>query len=122
VGWGSGGWKLWAAWARNFRTPSFDDLYGDEQFRKGNPDLEPETSESYDGGIGLALRSGPFRVALVLSLIVHLVLLVVIGWGRLEHEVGSGRRIPLMRVRLLSPATPVAVPAAPAIRPAAKQP
>ena len=50
---------------------------------------------------GLALRSGPFRVALVLSLIVHLVLLVVFGWGRLGREGGSDRSIPLMRVRLL---------------------
>ena len=58
VGWGSGGWKLWAAWARNFRTPSFDDLYRDEQFLKGNPDLEPETSESYDGGIEMGGAGG----------------------------------------------------------------
>ena len=71
---------------------------------------------------GLALRSGPFRVALVLSLIVHLVLLVVFGWGRLGREGGSERRIPLMRVRLLPPATPVVVPAAPAIKPAVGQP
>jgi protein TonB len=71
---------------------------------------------------GLALRSGPFRVALVLSLIVHLVLFVVIGWGRLGREGGSERRIPLMRVRLLLPAIPVEVPAAPAITPAVKQP
>jgi len=71
---------------------------------------------------GLAMRSGPFRVALVLSLVVHLVLLVVFGWGRLGREGGSDRRIPLMRVRLLSPATPVEVPAVPAIKPAVKQP
>jgi len=71
---------------------------------------------------GLALRSGPFRVAFVLSLIVHLALLLVFGWGRLGRADGSERRIPLMRVRLLSPAPPVEVPAAPAIKPALTQP
>ena len=63
VGWGSGGWKLWAAWAKNFRTPSFDDLYWDEQFLKGNPDLEPETSESYDGGIEMGGGWGRVRLS-----------------------------------------------------------
>jgi outer membrane cobalamin receptor len=63
VGWGSGGWKLWAAWARNFRTPSFDDLYWDEQFLKGNPDLEPESSESYDGGIEIGGEWGRVRLS-----------------------------------------------------------
>ena len=69
--------------------------------------------------LGLALRSGPFRVALVLSLIVHLLLLAVVGrWGGAGRERGSGRRIPLMRVRLLAPA-PAAAPDAPASVPSA---
>jgi len=63
VGWGSGGWKLWAGWAKNFRTPSFDDLYWDEQFLKGNPDLKPETSESYDGGIEMGWSGGRVRLS-----------------------------------------------------------
>ncbi len=63
VGWGNGGWKLWAAWAKNFRTPSFDDLYRDEQFLKGNPDLKPETSESYDGGIEMGGSWGRVRLS-----------------------------------------------------------
>jgi vitamin B12 transporter len=63
VGWGNGGWKLWAAWARNFRTPSFDDLYGNGQFHKGNPDLKPETSESYDGGIEMGGGWGRVRMS-----------------------------------------------------------
>ncbi|MHB8837120.1 MAG: energy transducer TonB [Candidatus Methylomirabilia bacterium] len=71
---------------------------------------------------GLALRSGPFRVAFVISLIVHLALLAVFGWGKLGREGGGERRIPLMRVRLLSPAPPAEVPAAPAVKPAAGQP
>jgi hypothetical protein len=67
---------------------------------------------------GLALRSGPFRVALVVSLIVHLALLAFIGRGGLGRGGASERRIPLMRVRLLPPASPpVAVPAAPAVPP-----
>ncbi len=66
---------------------------------------------------GLALRSGPFRVALVLSLIVHLALLIVFSWGRLGRESGGDRRIPLMRVRLLPPEAPLEVPAAPAHQP-----
>jgi periplasmic protein TonB len=71
---------------------------------------------------GLALRSGPFRVALVISLVVHLVLLVVVGWGGLGREGKKERRIPLMRVRLLSPAPlPADVPAAPTVKPAVRQ-
>lgn len=68
--------------------------------------------------LGLALRSGPFRVALVLSVILHVVFLVAIRRGVPEH--GEGGRIPLMRVRLLRPAAaPVTTPAsaaAPAVR------
>jgi len=68
---------------------------------------------------GLALLSGPFRVALVLSLIAHLVLMIVIGPRGEGREGGGERRIPLMRVRLLAPASlPAAVPAVPAIKPA----
>lgn len=63
VGWGSGGWKLWAAWARNFRTPSFEELYRDEQFFKGAADLAPETAESYDGGIEMGGASGRVRLS-----------------------------------------------------------
>lgn len=51
MGWDNGSWKLWAAWARGARTPNFDELYWREQFLRGNPNLKPETSESYEGGI-----------------------------------------------------------------------
>jgi outer membrane cobalamin receptor len=63
VGWGSDGWKLWAAWARNYRTPGFDELYRDRQFLKGNPDLEAETAESFDGGIEIGGAGGLLRVS-----------------------------------------------------------
>jgi protein TonB len=71
---------------------------------------------------GLALRSGPFRVAFVLSLIVHLVLLIVFSWGRLGGESVGERRIPLMRVRLIPPAAEVDVPASSPTEPAIKPP
>lgn len=72
---------------------------------------------------GLALRSGPFRVAFVLSLIVHLVLIVVLGRGVAERASGFERRIPLMRVRLLPPGiSPAALPAVPASMPAIPRP
>jgi len=63
VGWGSGGWKLWAAWARSWRAPGFDELYRDEQFVKGDPDLKLETSESYDGGIEMGGAGGRVRLS-----------------------------------------------------------
>lgn len=55
--------------------------------------------------LGQAFQSGPFRVALVVSLIVHLALLVFLSWGGVGREGGGERRIPLMRVRLLPPAS-----------------
>ena len=63
VGWGGGGWKLWAAWAKNFRTPNFEERFLDGQFVKGNPDLEPESANNYDGGIELAGESGRVRLS-----------------------------------------------------------
>lgn len=48
------------------------------------------------GELALLARSGPFRVALVLSLLLHLALLVVPG-GRGRDEQGA----PRMRVRLV---------------------
>lgn len=63
VAWEGGGWKLWTAWARNFRTPGFEELYRDEQFFKGNPDLRPETAESFDGGIELGGAAGRVRLS-----------------------------------------------------------
>lgn len=67
--------------------------------------------------LGQALHSGPFRVALVLSLIVHLVLLAVLGWGGPGREGQGERRIRLMRVQLLRP--PPEVPAPPVVQPPA---
>jgi hypothetical protein len=64
--------------------------------------------------LGLLARSGPFRVALVLSLLLHLALLYFVGWR------GPGRAgeppVPQMRVHLilLPPEPPGAPPAAPA--------
>ncbi len=63
VGWEGGGWKLWAAWARNFRTPAFEELYRDELSLKGNPDLAPETAEGFDGGIEVGGAAGRVRLS-----------------------------------------------------------
>ena len=51
VAWEAGGWKLWGAWAEGFRAPNFEELYRDEQFLQGNPDLRPETAQSWEGGL-----------------------------------------------------------------------
>lgn len=60
--------------------------------------------------LGQALHSGPFRVALLLSLIVHLVLLVFLGRGGLGREDRDEKRIRLMRVQLLRPPSGAAAP------------
>ena len=48
--------------------------------------------------LGSLVRSGPFRIAVVVSLLLHLALLVFSGgWGRVE----GARSVALMRVRLV---------------------
>ncbi len=63
VGWGSGGWKLWSAWANNFRAPSFEELYANGRYLQGDPDLKLETSDSFDGGIELGGGGGRVRLS-----------------------------------------------------------
>ena len=66
----------------------------------------------------LATRGGPFRVALTLSLIVHLVALFILGRAGVKREGAL-----LMHVRLLAAEpVPEPVPAAPAITPPANKP
>ena len=61
----------------------------------------------------LAVRGGPFRVALALSLVGHLVLLAVFGRAGLGVANWGDRNNPVMHVRLLPPEPlPAAVPAA----------
>lgn len=62
-GWGRGGWKFSAGWARGRRVPGFDELYRDEESFQGNPDLKPETSESYEGSAELAGGGGRVRLS-----------------------------------------------------------
>jgi outer membrane cobalamin receptor len=45
------GWRLWGSSARGYRAPNFDDLYWNDQFLQGNPDLKPETSWGWEGGL-----------------------------------------------------------------------
>jgi outer membrane cobalamin receptor len=44
------GWSLRGSVARGYRTPTFDDLFWNDPFARGNPDLDPETSWSYELG------------------------------------------------------------------------
>ncbi len=46
---------------KSYRVPTFDDLYWpDEGWAKGNPDLKPETSTSFDFGLFLNKKSNAF--------------------------------------------------------------
>lgn len=63
VGWEANGWKLWGAWARGYRAPTLDELYRNETFFQGNPELLPETSESYEGGAEMVGGGGRVRVS-----------------------------------------------------------
>jgi iron complex outermembrane receptor protein len=47
----SHGLRLHAAAGRGFRLPTYVDLYYADPTTIGNPDLKPETSQSYEGGI-----------------------------------------------------------------------
>ncbi len=45
--------------ARGYRTPTFDDLYWNDAYARGNPDLQPERSWSYElSAAGRALETG----------------------------------------------------------------
>ena len=70
----------------------------------------------------LAVRGGPFRVAFVLSLIAHVLLVVVFGRAGLWRAGGIEPKNPLMHVRLLPPEPlPATVHAAPTIKPPVRQ-
>ncbi|MEK7254665.1 MAG: TonB-dependent receptor [Bacteroidota bacterium] len=44
-------WKLLGRVAKNYNVPTFNDLYWQDAFAKGNPDLQPETAWSQEAGI-----------------------------------------------------------------------
>ncbi len=50
--------KLRASYGTGFRAPSFLDLYGQNPFYVGNPDLDPERSRGWDAGIDYTLPRG----------------------------------------------------------------
>jgi len=54
--------KLRASYGTAFRSPSFLDLYGQNAFYVGNPNLRPETARGWDAGVDYYLkdRSGTF--------------------------------------------------------------
>lgn len=45
-----GGRRLWLSVARAFRAPSFEDLYWQDPWSSGNPDLRPETATAFQAG------------------------------------------------------------------------
>jgi len=54
--------RLRANVERSYRVPNFDELYFDEEFVRGDPNLEPEDAIDADLGFGLGLdRAGPLR-------------------------------------------------------------
>lgn len=60
-----GGARIWLASARGYRAPTFDDLYWSDAYMKGNPDLKPEKSWSYEYGMEKAWKgAGLVRLSL----------------------------------------------------------
>jgi len=49
--WLKPGWKLKASASRAFRLPSYTDLYYSDPVNQSNPNLLPETSWGYEGGL-----------------------------------------------------------------------
>lgn len=45
------GMRFRASYGTGFRAPTLNDLYYDEPFMRGNPDLKPEESESWEAGV-----------------------------------------------------------------------
>ena len=49
--WLKAGWKLKGSAGRAFRLPTYTDLYYSDPATTGNPNLQPETAWSYEGGV-----------------------------------------------------------------------
>src|SRR5450432_33625 len=45
------GWRLKGSVSRAFRIPTYTDLYHNDPFNHGNPNLKPESGWSYEGGV-----------------------------------------------------------------------
>ena len=59
---------------RSYRAPSFDELYFDTGFVKGDPDLSPEDAWSFDGGVTLAAGKASLDVSAFHQRIENLIL------------------------------------------------
>jgi len=53
-----GGTIVRASAGKSFRAPTFNDLYYNDGFFSGNPNLRPETAKEYEAGIDQPLGSG----------------------------------------------------------------
>lgn len=49
--WPKAGWKLKGSISHAFRLPTYTDLYYSDPANAGNPNLQPETAWSYEGGL-----------------------------------------------------------------------
>jgi outer membrane receptor for ferrienterochelin and colicins len=56
--------NIFASYGEAYRAPTFDELYWDEFWLKGNPDLEPEKSKNYEIGIKSRLNNSKLEVVL----------------------------------------------------------
>jgi iron complex outermembrane receptor protein len=61
--WLKAGWKLKGSVSHAFRLPTYTDLYYSDPANVGNPNLQPETAWSYEGGL-LWDRGGRFQAAM----------------------------------------------------------
>lgn len=57
------GINLRASYSEGFRAPSLVELYYDDTYGKGNPDLRPEKSRQYELGLGVQRGSDNFDIA-----------------------------------------------------------
>jgi outer membrane receptor for ferrienterochelin and colicins len=56
--------NIFASYGEAYRAPTFDELYWDESWLKGNPYLEPEKSKNYEIGIKSRLNKSKLEVVL----------------------------------------------------------
>lgn len=45
-------WRVWSSAGSGFKAPTFSELFAASAFERGNPELRPERSRSYEGGAG----------------------------------------------------------------------
>lgn len=70
----NGNYKVVVSWAEGFKAPTFNDLYWPAgPFSAGNPDVIPESSESYEASLRGAYQTWAWSLALFSSTIDNLI-------------------------------------------------